>query len=228
MTLSMTMPPLQKASLQALFSLGLVVVALSGIRTYWLYQVGVSTDVTKAIFFVFVYSHAEITLGITCASLPSLRVLFREYVSGSSSLGRRMSRFKVSFLSSRSSGRREGSGRGHQESMAERGAIQRLGSFGDEVPLDTLQSKTSRADSAFYRAGKQPQTNTKQLSRDPGLTALPIRSPEDYEKLNERAVEEFRQFESRRTSGRKGSQASARALPPWEDVEPGQRLHSHR
>ncbi|EME85077.1 uncharacterized protein MYCFIDRAFT_121253, partial [Pseudocercospora fijiensis CIRAD86] len=74
MTRHIQLPRPQKIALYVIFSLGLLVVACSG------YQVGHKGDVSTIIYYVFVWSEVELCLGLMCASLPSLRVLFREYL----------------------------------------------------------------------------------------------------------------------------------------------------
>ncbi|KAK4502242.1 hypothetical protein PRZ48_005667 [Zasmidium cellare] len=109
---NLRIPLHQKIALNVVFSLGLLVVGASGVRTYWLWrkirspssspmltrlpECGHYTDVSSAIFNVFVWSQLELTLGIMCASAPSLRVLFREYLSDT------ISRIKRSVTSGRS------------------------------------------------------------------------------------------------------------------------------
>ncbi|KAK3671716.1 hypothetical protein LTR78_008449 [Recurvomyces mirabilis] len=81
MVWSISLPKRQKFALLIVFSLGLVVVAASGVRTYYLYEVGHNSDVSWMIFDVFVWAHLELQLGLMCASAPALRVLFRKYLS---------------------------------------------------------------------------------------------------------------------------------------------------
>ena len=81
MTRHIQLPRAQKLALYIIFSLGLLAVAASSVRTYWLYKVGHSSDVSTCIFYVFVFAQLELSLGIMCTALPSMRVLFREYLS---------------------------------------------------------------------------------------------------------------------------------------------------
>ncbi|KAK3115282.1 hypothetical protein LTR53_005553 [Teratosphaeriaceae sp. CCFEE 6253] len=72
----------QKLALNIIFSLGILVVAASAARTYYLYEVGHNPDVSPMIFNATAWSQLELQLAIVCASLPALRVFFRKYLSG--------------------------------------------------------------------------------------------------------------------------------------------------
>ncbi|CAK1359977.1 uncharacterized protein RHO25_003321 [Cercospora beticola] len=76
------LPKAQKIGLYAVFSAGLLVVAAGSVRTYYLYQVGHSSDVSSIIFDVFVWSQLELCMGFMCASAPSLRMFGRRYFRG--------------------------------------------------------------------------------------------------------------------------------------------------
>lgn len=93
MTRNLQIPRLQKVALYVIFSLGLLAVAASCVRTYYLYEVGHSSDVTTKISDVFASSQLELSLGMMCAALPLLRVLFREFLSAP------LSRFKRTLTS---------------------------------------------------------------------------------------------------------------------------------
>lgn len=71
----------QKWALNAVFSLGLLVVAAGIARTYYLESLGKTWDITWLGFDVLVWSQVELQLAIICASAPALRVLFRSYLS---------------------------------------------------------------------------------------------------------------------------------------------------
>lgn len=89
-TWKLQMPRRQKLALHGIFSIGLVVVAASAVRTYYTVQVSSEADVSTAVFNVFVWSQVELQLSFICASTPSLRVLFRQYfMSSFSRSGRR-------------------------------------------------------------------------------------------------------------------------------------------
>ncbi|KAI5360946.1 hypothetical protein Slin15195_G088560 [Septoria linicola] len=74
------LPTAQKIGLYAVFSAGLFVVAAGSVRTYYLYKVGHSSDVSSIVFDVFVWSQLELCMGFMCASAPSLRVFFRTHL----------------------------------------------------------------------------------------------------------------------------------------------------
>jgi hypothetical protein len=75
-------PRRQRIALNAIFSLGLVIVAASGVRTYWLIVTSYNDDVTRNTFNLMVWAQFELQAGIICASAPALRVFFRRYLGG--------------------------------------------------------------------------------------------------------------------------------------------------
>jgi hypothetical protein len=98
-----SVPRAQKIALNIIFSLGLLVVAASGVRTYYLMSklsphafqsppctdgaelvTGHDSDVSWNIFDLIVWAQLELQLGIMCAAAPSLRVFFRRYLGNSS------------------------------------------------------------------------------------------------------------------------------------------------
>ncbi|OQO13935.1 hypothetical protein B0A48_00810 [Cryoendolithus antarcticus] len=79
-TWNLDMPRPQKIGLNIIFSLGLGVIAISGVRTYWLIESGLNSNVSNSIFHTFFWAQLELMLGMICASAPSLRVLFRHYM----------------------------------------------------------------------------------------------------------------------------------------------------
>lgn len=70
----------KKLALNAVFSLGLLVVAAGSVRTYYLARLGTGYDITWIGFNVYIWSDLEVQLAIICASAPVLRVLFRRYL----------------------------------------------------------------------------------------------------------------------------------------------------
>ncbi|KAK3110209.1 hypothetical protein LTR53_015732 [Teratosphaeriaceae sp. CCFEE 6253] len=74
-------PKRQKMALNAVFSLGLLVVAAGCARTYYIYQLGVDYDIIWVGFDLYVWSCLEVHLALICASAPALRVFVREYMS---------------------------------------------------------------------------------------------------------------------------------------------------
>lgn len=70
----------KKIALNAVFSLGLLVVAAGAIRTYYLTKLGYDYDITWLGYDVFVWATLELQLAIMCACAPALRVLFRHYL----------------------------------------------------------------------------------------------------------------------------------------------------
>nr|POE71378.1 hypothetical protein CFP56_62473 [Quercus suber] len=76
-------PRRQKIALNFMFSIGLVVVAVGSVRTYYLYQLGYTGDPSWLGMKIFLWSDLEIQLSIICASAPALRVFFRQYIRNS-------------------------------------------------------------------------------------------------------------------------------------------------
>lgn len=74
-------PRRQKIALNIIFCLGLLVVAAGSARTYYLYQVGHSIDLTWDGYDLLVWAQLETQLSLICASAPALRVFFRDYLS---------------------------------------------------------------------------------------------------------------------------------------------------
>jgi hypothetical protein len=74
-------PRRQKIALNIIFSLGLLVVAAGSVRTYYLEKVGHSNDLTYDGYDVLVWAQLETQLSLICASAPTLRVFFRDYLS---------------------------------------------------------------------------------------------------------------------------------------------------
>jgi hypothetical protein len=74
-------PRRQKIALNIIFSLGLLVVAAGSVRTYYLEQVGHSSDLTWVGYDVYIWAQLETQLALICASAPTLRVFFRDYLS---------------------------------------------------------------------------------------------------------------------------------------------------
>ena len=70
----------KKIALNAVFALGLLVVAAGAVRTYYLAKLGTNYDITWVGFDVFIWADLEVQLAIICASAPALRVLFRQYL----------------------------------------------------------------------------------------------------------------------------------------------------
>ncbi|KAK3697673.1 hypothetical protein LTR37_017322 [Vermiconidia calcicola] len=87
MTRNFDLPWKQRIALNVVFSLGLIVVGASVVRTYFLRQVGVRSDVSWMIFDAYIFAQLELQLGMICASLPALRVFFRKYLLASPPLG---------------------------------------------------------------------------------------------------------------------------------------------
>ena len=72
----------KKIALNAIFSLGLIVVGAGAARTYYLTKLGTGYDITWIGYDVIIWSDLETQLAIICASAPVLRVFFRRYLRG--------------------------------------------------------------------------------------------------------------------------------------------------
>ncbi|KAK5173751.1 uncharacterized protein LTR77_002432 [Saxophila tyrrhenica] len=81
MTRHFDLPRRQKIALNLIFCLGLLVVGASGVRTYYLWQVGIDSDVSWMIFDAYIWAQLELQLSIICASLPALRVFLRKVLA---------------------------------------------------------------------------------------------------------------------------------------------------
>lgn len=81
MTRNLMLPFAQKIGLYIVFGLGLLVTGASCMRTYYLHELGSTSDVSWTVYTTFVWAQLELALSLMCASAPALRVLFREYFS---------------------------------------------------------------------------------------------------------------------------------------------------
>ena len=70
----------KKIALNAIFLLGLLVVAAGAVRTYFLEKLGTDPDITWTGSELFIWADLEMQLSIMLASAPALRVLFRQYL----------------------------------------------------------------------------------------------------------------------------------------------------
>ncbi|KAF7186131.1 hypothetical protein HII31_12546 [Pseudocercospora fuligena] len=181
MTRHLQIPRLQKIALYIIFSLALLVVACSGVRTYYMYKVGHTSDVSTIIYYVFVWSQVELCLGLMCASLPSLRVLFREYLSEP------LSKLKRSVTSSRSKSRRD--------SETEHGIVRRIdvhlhrSSLVDKRPSWSSMTSDPPASPAIDLENTTSPAPSPWLMKESHL----VKSAADYEAYNLHNMEKYRQ-----------------------------------
>ncbi|KAI5362166.1 hypothetical protein Slin15195_G058170 [Septoria linicola] len=191
MTRHLQLPTAQKLGLYIIFSLGLLAVAASGVRTYWLYKVGHSSDVSTSIYYVFVWAQLELSLGIMCTALPSLRVLFREYLSEP------FIRLRRSVTSSR------------RMSDVEQGIVQRVATPDLEhrqVHYSVKHTPTSSTSTCEVSPTEAEEDITKDASWTREIPYL-VRTPAEYESFNLYNMEKYRQSAhardwSRSTKGR--------------------------
>ncbi|KXT00434.1 hypothetical protein AC578_1920 [Pseudocercospora eumusae] len=181
MTRHLQISRLQKIALYVIFSLALLVVACSGVRTYYLYKVGHTSDVSTIIYYVFVWSQVELCLGLMCASLPSLRVLFREYLSEP------LLKLKRSVPSIRSKTRRD--------SETEHGIVRRIDLHLHRSSLiDERPSWSSVASDPMTTPGIDLDNDASPpLSPWPTKETHLVKSAADYEAYNLQNMEEYRQ-----------------------------------
>lgn len=178
MTRHIQLPKAQKFALYIIFSLGLLAVAASSVRTYWLYKVGHSSDVSTCIFYVFVFAQLELSLGIMCTALPSMRVLFREYLSEP------LSKLKRTVNTNRS----------HRLSDVEDSIVQRVATPDLEYrqvhysAKHTPTSSTSTCDLSPI----EPEVDVTELASWTRDIPYLVRTPAEYESYNLHNMEKYR------------------------------------
>lgn len=179
MTKQVGLPRPQRIALNALFSLGLLVVGASAVRTYYLFEVGRQSDVSWYIFDVFVWSQLELQLGIMCASAPALRVFFRRYLSGAVSRAVNSSRSRPSRLGYRLE---------EEPGVDGQTSVQRV--------EDWTTKRLSKEEGTFVaqsEMGSQSSISTFNHVNQ-------IRTPEDYEAYNLQNMEKYRETATGRPS----------------------------
>lgn len=207
MTRHLLLPPTQRLALYIIFSLGLLAVAASSVRTYWLYKVGHSSDVSTCIFYVFVWAQLELSLGMMCTALPSLRVVFREYLSEP------LSKLKRSVNTT---------SRSHRLSDAEEMIIAHTGATPDleqchrvhDTPKHTPKSSVTTTSSFTYDdiSSIEPvvDDSTRPASWTKDIPYL-VRTPADYESYNLHNMEKYRQSVHARDFSRSTTERSSRS-----------------
>ncbi|RMY17210.1 hypothetical protein D0866_13532 [Hortaea werneckii] len=180
MTRNLKIPGPQKIALNLIFSAALLVVVASAVRTYYLYQVGHSTNVSRQIFLVFVWSHVELQLGLMCASAPALRVFFRSYLSGPISKA-----MDSSGLGKSRSGKLEGdSGMSGSHGTA---GLKRLASHADDEA-----GVTHQRESKAVPVTETGYDDTESISPASSQHRI-IRTPAEFEAYNMQNMERFRE-----------------------------------
>ncbi|CAK4034781.1 integral membrane [Lecanosticta acicola] len=194
---NLKIPRAQKFALNGIFSLGLLVVAASGVRTYHLWECGRTADFSSEIFNVTVWSLLELNLGLMCASAPALRVVFREYISEP------LSKLKRSILPNRNGG----------DSDVEQVIIHRIDSPTEALRRDFPGKLTP---TCSFSSGGVTAVNTN-ISEFQEETVTPhkawderqdsvqansphVKTPADYEHYNLQNMEKYRQSAQRHAS----------------------------
>lgn len=217
MTRHLLLPPTQRLALYIIFSLGLLAVAASSVRTYWLYKVGHSSDVSTCIFYVFVWAQLELSLGMMCTALPSLRVVFREYLSEP------LSKLKRSVNTT---------SRSHRLSDAEEMIIAHTGAIPDleqchrvhDTPKHTPKSSVTTTTSSFTYddiSSIEPvvDDSTRPASWTKDIPYL-VRTPADYESYNLHNMEKYRQSVHARDFPRSTTERSSKSGKIEEKEKP--------
>ncbi|KAI7284066.1 hypothetical protein KC345_g2565 [Hortaea werneckii] len=166
---------------------GVLVVAGSIVRTYYLYEVGHNSDVSWLIFDVFVWAQVELQLGIMLASAPALRIFFRRYLN--KPINRAVHTATGSFnprptelSGSRFSGHDADYSSGSKYSWNQQ----------DDYSPTHEQAKSDFAQVSVTEQGRSF------LSTAPSTDSL-IRSPEEYEAYNLQRLEHCRQSLDKRS-----------------------------
>ncbi|KAM3417077.1 hypothetical protein BST61_g8653 [Cercospora zeina] len=197
MTRHLRLPTAQRVGLLLVFSLGLLAVLASSVRTYWLYKVGHSSDVSTSIFYVFVWAQLELSLGIMCTSLPSMRVLFREYLSNP---------FFKRFSSNRRNRRMSDEVRIIQDQGITGVSSADLESHSTHFSAKhTPTSSTSTCDDHDVIVKEYEHDTTTRASWTNGIPYL-VTTPEQYESYNLHNMEKYRKSTSTHT--REGSRST--------------------
>ncbi|KAF2207066.1 hypothetical protein CERZMDRAFT_102763 [Cercospora zeae-maydis SCOH1-5] len=198
MTRHLRLPAAQKLGLFLVFSLGLLAVLASSVRTYWLYKVGHSSDVSTSIFYVFIWAQLELSLGIMCTSLPSLRVLLREYLSNPfSNFGGTLPSTRRPRMSDEVRIIREQGIMGVSSADLENQRVH-------YKPKHTPHSSTSTCDDNDVTGVKAPdahETTTTRASWTNGILYL-VTTPEQYESYNLHNMEKYRKSTHTRENSR--------------------------
>lgn len=188
MTRRMGLPGGQKVALNIIFSLGLVVVGASAVRTHYLWEVGHEPDVSWLIFYVFVWAQLELQLGIMCAAAPAMRVFFRSYLS--KPLNRAVHNATGSIASRHNEGGNPGRSKGSISRIVE--AQEDHDRRGDDFVLkhSTKGSEMSTVSEVNdLEQGHSPSTSTRYL----------IKTPADYEAYNLQSLEQSRKSLEKRS-----------------------------
>ncbi|KAI6831932.1 hypothetical protein KC340_g3538 [Hortaea werneckii] len=180
-TRNFRIPSGQKLALNAIFLAGILVVAASIVRTYYLYEVGHNSDVSWLIFDVYVWAQVELQLGIMLASAPALRIFFRRYLNKPINRAVHTATGSLNPRSAERSGSRFSSHNVDCSSGSKDSWNQR-----DEYSPTRDQAKSDFAQVSVIEQGGSF------LSTAPSTDSL-IRSPEDYEAYNLQRLEHCRQ-----------------------------------
>jgi hypothetical protein len=146
------------------------------------YKLGISSDMSACMFNVFLWSQLELSLGMTCSALPSLRVLYREY------LDEPLSKLKISPKTSRN--RRKSD---MEEGIITQVDIPELHRDMDFVGKHTPNSSTSSNMSLPDLAWGLTPISTLPPGQEKENEIQLVQSPADYESFNLQNLEKYRQ-----------------------------------
>ncbi|KAK0860264.1 hypothetical protein LTS02_008590 [Friedmanniomyces endolithicus] len=178
----------QKLALNAVFSLGLIIVAAGCVRTYYIYQLGVDYDITWMGYHLIIWSSLELHMALICASAPSLRVFFREYMSDPLSRMMHSTRSLTSTRDASRLSRHTNSGEIFTHSSRARDNSIDSSNFGDrkltqhnvKPSLETVSEAEVETSSPYTRA------------RHPAMESRPIKTPADFEAFALQNLEKHR------------------------------------
>ena len=190
----------KKIALNAVFSLGLLVVGAGAARTYYLTELGYDYDVTWVGFNVFIWSVLEVQLAIICACAPALRVLFRH------SLKDPISRAIHTASSLSRSGIRSTNRDSRQTEPS--GVVTYNSQKSDSMDLSGTVEKNMVRQSvrrALETVGEQDIESAPSYSR---YDSKPIRTPEEFEAYALQNLDRYRPHARSRASTSLGSDGS--------------------
>ncbi|KAK0887819.1 hypothetical protein LTR02_016883 [Friedmanniomyces endolithicus] len=178
----------QKLALNAVFSLGLIIVAAGCVRTYYIYQLGVDYDITWMGYHLIIWSSLELHMALICASAPSLRVFFREYMSDPLSRMMHSTRSLTSTRDASRLSRHTNSGEIFTHSSRARDNSIDSSNFGDRKLTQHNVKPSLETGSEAEVETSSPYTR----ARHPAMESRPIKTPADFEAFALQNLEKHR------------------------------------
>ncbi|KAK0252515.1 hypothetical protein B0A54_05774 [Friedmanniomyces endolithicus] len=210
----------QKLALNAIFSLGLIVVAAGCVRTYYIYQLGVDYDMTWVGYHLIIWSSLELHMALICASAPSLRVLFRQYMSDPLSRVVHSTRSLASTRDASRLSRQPNSAEIVTYSSQARNSSISSSNFGDRKP--TQYNVTPSLD-PVGESEAEMSSPYMERTRSPTLESRPIKTPAEFEAFALQNLEQHRP-PPRAAFTRQGSDTFLRPTSAYSTHDD---MHSH-